>query len=94
MMKIPTHQTSTQHMAPAIISTAPCVNQRTTRDNNPGMLPPYSRVINLPTSRVATQPTVTAEKKSHTPDWYKPQRGKQARKRVRTAPKEKRKTYR
>ena len=91
MMNNPTHQTSTYPTAPAIISTAPRVNQRTTRANNPSMLPPFSRVITPPTSRATTPPTGPAETKPHTPDWYESPRGNRERTRVRKAQKEKRK---
>ena len=57
MVNNPTHHTSTQPTASAIISTAPRVHQHTTRADTPGMLPPCSRVINPPTSRVTTPPT-------------------------------------
>ena len=87
----PTHQKSTHPTVPPIISTAPCVHKRTTRANTPDMLPPYSRVINPPTSRVTTPPTGPAEKESYTPDFYEYPRGKRARTRVRTAPKERKK---
>ena len=49
MMNNPMHQTSTHPTAPTIISTAPCVHQRTTRANTPVMLSPYSWVITPPT---------------------------------------------
>ena len=62
MMNNPTHQTSTQSTEPAIIKTAPRVNQHTTRVNTPCMLPPYARVIIPPTSRATTPPTEPAEK--------------------------------
>ena len=87
----PTHEKSTHPTAPAIINTASRVHQRTTRANNPGMLPLSSRMINLPKSRVRTPPTQPAEERSNPPEWYEPPRDKRARKRVITAPKGKRK---
>ena len=88
MVNNPSHQTSTQEKAPAIISTAPHVHQRITRANTQGMLSPCSRVMTPPTSRVTTPPTQPAEEKSHPPDWYESPRGKRARTRVRIAQKE------
>ena len=87
----PTHQTSTQPMAPEIINTAPPVHQRNKRANTPGMILPCSRVITPPNSRVTIPPTQPTEERSHTPDWNESPRVKRTRKRVRTAPKEKRK---
>ena len=87
----PTHQTSMNPMGTAIINNAPRVHQRTTRANTPGMLPPCLRVITPPNSRMNTPPNQHEEEISHTLDWYESPRGKRARKRVRTAPKEKRK---
>ena len=90
-MNAPNHQISTQPTAPAVINTAHCVHQRTTRANTPGMLPRSSRVITPQKSSVSTPPVTPTEQTSHPPEWYESPRDKRARKRVRTAPTQKRK---
>ena len=85
----PTHQTSTQPTAPAVINTTPRVHQLTTRANTPGMIPQCSRVINPPKSRVITPPVAPEEQTSHPPEWYESPRDKRARTRMRTVPTQK-----